>query len=404
MNADQRRLASRHGALIGPFLCVALLLVPACEPSRTAELAPVTGTTRVYVGTYTDGGKSRGIYQLELDYATGRVQSLGLAGEAVNPAFLAIHPGGRYLYAVGERTDAGSKGGGAVNAFAIASQTGKLTQLNQQATGGTGPAHLVVAAAGRYVLVANYGSGSVAALPIEPDGRLKPASALVQHTGSSVNPTRQEGPHAHSVNVDPGNRYAFVADLGLDKVLVYRFDSVKGTLAPITPPAASVAPGAGPRHLAFHPEGRFAYVINEMASTVTAFSVDPTTGVLHPLQTLSTLPPGQSVQPGYSAAEVQVHPSGKFLYGSNRGHDSIAIFSIDSRTGKLHYVANESTRGKSPRHFGIDPAGRFLLAANQHSNTLISFRIDQESGRLEATGQVLDVPSPVCVMFVPAAK
>jgi 6-phosphogluconolactonase len=401
---SSRRLSNRACPRMRLALCAALLLGVACGPARPAELAPATGTTRVYVGTYTDGGKSQGIYQLELDYASGRSRSLGLAGEAVNPAFLAVHPGGRFLYAVGESTDAGPKGGGAVNAFAIAPRTGQLVPLNQQATGGAGPVHLVVDAAGRHVLVANYGSGSVAVLPIGPDGRLESASALVQHAGSNVNPARPQGPHAHSVNLDPDNRYAFVADLGIDKVLVYRFDSRRGTLAPIAPAAATAAPGAGPRHLAVHPRGRFAYVINEMGSTVTALRLDPASGALRPIQTLSTLPPGQSVQPGYGAAEVQVHPSGRFLYASNRGHDSIAVFSVDATTGRLRYVASEPSRGRSPRHFGIDPAGRFLLAANQRSDTVVFFRIDQASGRLEPTGQALDVPAPVCVIFAPAAK
>lgn len=275
-------------AFIRLLLFASLLLGVACEQDRTAQLAPASGTTWVYVGTYTAGGKSQGIYQLELDNLTGALKPLGLAGVAMNPAFLAVHPGGRFLYAV----DIGSKVGGAVNAFAVISQTGKLTPLNQQPSGGTGPVHLVVDATGKYVLVANYGSGSVAALPIEPGGWLKPASALIQHTGSSVNRERQAGPHAHSINLDPANRFAFVADLGLDKVLVYRFDSAQGTLAPNEAPAAAVAPGGGPRHFAFHPQGRNAYVINELDSTVTAFRLDPANGVLQELQSISTLPPG----------------------------------------------------------------------------------------------------------------
>jgi 6-phosphogluconolactonase len=224
----------------------------------------------------------------------------------------------------------------------------------------------------------------------------------VQHTGSSVNPQRQKEPHAHSINLDPANRFAFVADLGLDKVMVYRFDSAKGTLVANDPPGAAVKAGAGPRHFAFHPTGRFAYVINEMHCTVTAFQYDAKHGELKELQTISTLPAGESVQPSYSTAEVQVHPSGQFLYGSNRGHDSIAVFGLDSETGHLTAMAHVPTQGKVPRNFGIDPTGTFLLAANQSSDNVVVFRIDRQTGNLTPTGKVAEVGSPVCVKFVMA--
>jgi 6-phosphogluconolactonase len=246
--------------------------------------------------------------------------------------------------------------------------------------------------------VANYGSGSVAVLRISDDGRLESASAFIQHEGSSINPSRQKAPHAHSINVDSGNRFAFAADLGLDKIMIYRFDPAQGTLAPHQPESVSLKPGAGPRHFAFHPTGRYAYVINELDSTVTAFTCQPERGALNAIQTISTLP--QDFRGENSTAEVQVHPTGKFLYGSNRGHDSIAVFAIDPSSGRLTYVENEPTQGQTPRNFGIDPTGTFLLAANQDSDTVVVFRIDVTSGQLQPAGQTVKVPSPVCVKMM----
>jgi len=321
-----------------------------------------------------------------------------LAGETANPSFLAIHPSGDYLYAVGELGQFGGKRSGAVSAFRIDRPTGKLELLDQQPSRGAGACHLVVDGSGKNVLVANYSGGSIAVLPIPDDGQLDEATAFVQHEGSSVNPRRQKGPHAHSINVAPDNRFAFVADLGLDKVLVYRFDAKNGTLAPNNPAWATVKPGAGPRHFAFHPGGKSAYVINELHSTVTAFAYDARQGVLTERQTLSTLPDG--FDGDSTTAEVQVHPSGKFLYGSNRGHDSIAVFAIDGETGRLTLVEHESTQGQTPRNFGIDPTGTFLLAANQKSHTVVIFRIDRDTGELAPTGHKVDVPSPVCVKLI----
>lgn len=353
----------------------------------------------VYFGTYT-GEKSQGIYVSRLNLESGALTPPSLAGATSSPSFLAVHPNRNFLYAVNEVGKFDGKESGSVSAFAIDRKTGTLTALNQQASVGSGPAHLVVDTAGRNVLVANYGGGSVAVLPIESDGRLKPASAFIQHSGSSVNPQRQNRPHAHSINVDPGNRFAYAADLGLDKVLIYRFDAGKGSLAANDPPFAAVKPGAGPRHFAFHPKGRFAYVINEMSLTVTAFSSDPARGTLTEVQTVSTLPPGETVQTGYSTAEVQVHPSGKFLYGSNRGHNSIVVFAIDEKSGRLTYLENRPTEGNTPRGFGIDPTGAYLLAANQRSDSVVVFRIDQKTGRLTPAGHSVAVGAPVCVKFV----
>ena len=378
---------------------IALLLsaVGLTVPARAEEAPARSGKMRVYVGTYT-GGKSKGIYVVELDPATGALSAPVLAAQTANPSFLAIHPSHRFLYAVGELDNFKGKKGGAVTAFAIDPKTGKLTQLNQQSSRGNGPCHLVVDAKGKNVLVANYGGGSVAALPIDADGKLREASSFIQHKGSSVDRGRQEGPHAHSINLDAANHFAVAADLGLDKVLVYKFDADKGTLTPNAPPSASVPPGSGPRHFAFHPDRRHAYVINEMKSTVTAFDYDADNGVLKPVQTLSTLP--EPVK-GNSTAEVQVHPSGKFVYGSNRGHNSIAIFTVDAKTGRLTAAGHQATGGKTPRNFGIDPTGKWLLAANQDSGTITVFRIDARTGKLEPTEHKAEVGMPVCVKFIP---
>lgn len=366
---------------------------PAADPAKPDKLW-------VYFGTYT-GKKSKGIYRAQLDLATGKLTAPVLAGEAVNPSFLALHPSGRFLYAVGEVAKFKGESAGGVVAFALDPKTGDLTALNQQSSRGGGPCHIVVDAQGKNALVANYGGGSVAALPIGADGKLAPATAFIQHEGSGVNKQRQEKPHAHSINLDAANRFAFAADLGLDKVLVYRFDPAKGTLTPHAPPAAPVPAGSGPRHFAFHPSGHFAYVINEMLCTVTGFVYDAGKGTLKELQTITTLP--HEVKAGYSTAEVVVHPSGKFLYGSNRGHDSIAIFTIDPACGLLTAVGHEPTRGKTPRNFNVDPTGTYLLAANQNSDTVTVFRIDPATGKLGFVSQT-EVPAPVCVKFLAAPK
>ena len=360
------------------------------------------GGTLVYFGTYT-GEKSKGVYVSRLDMASGALSAPELAGETPSPSYLAIHPTRNFLYAANEvRTFAG-KETGSVSAFAIDRTTGKLTALNQESSVGRGPVYLVVDKTGRNVVVSNYGGGSIAVLPLGTDGTLKPASAFIQHTGSSVNPERQRAPRAHSINLDPGNRFAYAADLGLDKVLIYRFDADKGSLTPNDPPFVTVKPGAGPRHFAFHPSGRFAYVINEIDVTLTAFTRDPERGALTAIQTVSTLPAGQDVMPGFSTADVQVHPSGKFLYGSNRGHDSMVVFAIDQNSGRLTYVENEPVLGSTPRGFGIDPTGTYLLAAHQRSDSVAVFRIDQQTGGLTPTGHKIELGSPACVKFVERA-
>jgi 6-phosphogluconolactonase len=380
------------------FLFGIFLLVAALVTECRAANARGPEKMRVYVGTYTMGA-SKGIYRFDFDVASGTLSSRALAVRAANPSFLAIHPNHRFLYAVNEVGQSGGKKSGAVSAYAIDPKTGDLALLNQQPSGGAGPCHLVVDQQGKHVLVANYGGGSACVLPIQGDGRLGEATAFVQHKGSSVDPGRQEAPHAHSINLDAANRFAFVADLGLDKVFVYHFDSAAGALTPNEPPFAAVAAGAGPRHFAFHPRGRYAYAINELNSTVTAMEYDAVHGILQPVQAISTLPKefaGKSW-----TAEVQVHPSGRFLYGSNRGHDSIAIFAIDPQTGKLRPVGHQSQQIKTPRNFSIDPTGKYLLVANQDSNSIVVFRIDSESGELAPAGGPVEVPMPVCVKMVP---
>jgi 6-phosphogluconolactonase len=270
--------------------------------------------------------------------------------------------------------------------------------INQQSSKGGAPCHIIVDSAGKNVLIANYSGGNVAVLPIEEDGSLGEANS-VQHEGSGPNPRRQEGPHAHSINLDAAERFAVAADLGIDKYLVYRYDPESHRLTPNDPPATSVHPGAGPRHFDFHPDNRLAFGINELDSTVSVFRFDPEAGTLMETQTVSTLPPDTAVS--NSTADIHVHPSGRFVYGSNRGHHSIAIFQIDEEAATIAPVGHQATGGSTPRNFAIDPSGRFLLAANQASGTIVVFRIDEETGTLEQTESQAEVPSPVCLKFVP---
>ena len=334
----------------------------------------VAATTFVYVGTYT-GPKSKGIYLYQMDEKTGALTALGAAGETRNPAFLDINPQHKFLFAVNEISRFENKPAGAVTSFSINPATGMLTQLSQPGSSiGRGPCHIIVDSAGKNVLVANYGGGSVTVLPVQPDGHLGDSTAFIQHHGTSINPQRQEGPHAHCMALDEANRFAFACDLGLDEVLVYRFDSKHGTLTPNDPPFASVRPGSGPRHIALSADGSQAYVINELNSTITCFACDTNRGVLTEKQTVSTIP--GDFKGENNPAEIVVHPSGAFLYGSNRGHNSIAIFAIDPTNGALKNIGYEPTRGKTPRNFAIDPSGKYLLAANQDSNDIAIFRID----------------------------
>jgi len=389
MKSTQHVFRTMASALVFMFLMVS-----------AGSAAPIKHTYLVYVGTYTEeGSRSKGIYAYRFDPATSEITSVGLAAKTINPSFLAVHPNHRFLYAVNEVGNYKDQKSGAVSAFAIDHATGKLTLLNQVTSRGADPCYITVDKTGKYVLVANYSGGSVAVFPVLEDGRLGEASAFVQHTGHGRDPERQEAPHAHSIDVSADNRFAIVDDLGLDQTLVYRLDRAKGSLTPNKPPFAKADPGAGPRHFAFRPDGKFAYVINEMASTVSAFAFDGKAGVLRPLQTISTIPKGFAAH--NDDAEIEVHPSGKFLFASNRGHDSIAVFGIDSNKGTLSLVEYAPTKGKTPRSFEIDPTGSLLFAENEKSDNIVVFRIDQKTGHLTPTDQVLEVVEPVCVKFVP---
>ena len=351
----------------------------------------------LYVGTYTEKD-SKGIDAYRFDAASTKLTPLGLAAETTNPSFLAIDPSGRFLYAVNEVQNYKGASSGAVSSFGIDQQNAKLSPLNEVPSRGADPCYITFDKTGKFALIANYTGGSVAVFPVRPNGDIGESSAFVQHTGSSINKERQAGPHAHWIETTPDNRFAIAVDLGLDKLLVYRFDATKGSLTPNDPPYASLDPGAGPRHLAFHPNGKLAYVVNELQSTITAFTYDPSRGTLQKLNTISTLP--KNFTGVNDTAEIHVHPSGKFLYASNRGHDSIALFSIDGRTGALTLVDHFPTQGKTPRDFDIDPTGKFLFVANQGTNNIVVFRIDLNNGKLTPTGQILQVPSPVCLKFV----
>jgi len=353
-----------------------------------------------FIGTYTSKTDSKGIYSFHFDVATGRLTAMVLAATTPDPSFLTVAGNEKYFYAVNELSEFDEKKSGAVTSYSLDRKSGKLTQMNQVPSGGADPCYISFDQNGKYLLVANYTGGSVSVFPVASDGRIGAASAFVQHTGSGPNKERQEGPHAHYIAASADNRFVFVVDLGLDEVLVYRFDPAEGSLTPNDPPFAKLAPGAGPRHLAFHPNGKFAYVLNEVNSTVTAFTYDSKNGSFSTLQTLSTIPKDFTAH--NDTAEIVVHPSGKFLYASNRGRDSIAEFAIDPAKGTLTLAGDFSTQGKTPRNFALDPTGKFLLVANQESNNIVVFRIDQSTGALTATGQVAQVPAPVDIVFVPA--
>ena len=358
--------------------------------------------TLVYVGTYTEKlffveGKGRGISVFALAAETGELTPLSVGPDAVSPALLALAPGGRYLYAVNECDRIDGHPGGAVSAFAIDPETGALAFLNRQHSRGHFPAFVAVDATGRLVVVGNHEDGTIACFPVLPNGSLDEASDFIQHVGSSVHPQHQRGPHVHSVNFDPTNRYLVACDKGADRIVVYRIDLANGKLLPTDQPPTVAAPGSGPRHLAFHPSGHYAFVINELSSTLSAFAFDPDSGALRETHALPTLPADYS---GLNmTADVHVHPNGRFVYGSNRGHDSLAIFAFDEATERLSALGHVATGGAFPRAFNLDPTGRLLLAANQNSDTIVAFSVDPDTGGLAPTGAVTRTPTPVCIRF-----
>ena len=349
----------------------------------------------MYVGTYS-GPNSKGIYVYRFQPATGEATKIGLAGEAKNPSFLAISPNNEFLYSVDEE-----ESGGAVSSFRIDRKTGKLTRLNTVSSKGLGPCALTVDATGKLLFVANYGNGIDTLIPIKADGSLAEPSGVDAHKGTGPNKERQEGPHAHSTNFAPGNRFALSADLGLDKVFVYRVDPSKGTLTPNSPAFGTVPPGSGPRHVAFHPNGKFVYVVNELNSTVTAFAWNGDAGTMKQLGTVSAL--SKDFKGETDGAEIHVHPNGKFVYSSNRSQaNNIALFHVDQAKGTLTFEGNTPSGGKFPRYFGIDPSGTWLIAANEGSDNIVLFHLDPATGKLTASGKTISLSKPVCVQFVAA--
>lgn len=355
-----------------------------------------SGDYLVYVGTYTRNG-SKGIYAYKFNTKTGKLAALDLAAETPSPSFVTIHPNGKNLYSVSEAVPGQKEG--TVSSFTIDKASGKLTKLNTVSSRGTSPCHLVADKTGKTLVVVNYGNGVTTAYGIKEDGSLTEATSTIQHKGASVNPRRQQGPHAHSVNLSADNRYAVVADLGLDEILVYKLDAAANKIEPNDPPSVRLHPGGGPRHFAFHPSGKYAYSNHEMGSYVSVMDWDAARGSFNVVEALPTLP--SDFTGVNNTAHTDVHPSGRFVYVSNRGHDSIAVFSVDKKNGTLQRVDITPTQGKTPRNFGIDPTGQYLIAANQDSNNLVVFRIDQKTGRLTPTGQTLENGAPVCVKFLP---
>lgn len=354
----------------------------------------------MFVGTYTRTGASEGIYVFRMDNESGGMTQVHVEGGISNPSFLAIHPNQKYLYAVAEVSESSGVPGGALIAYEIDPSTGSLKRINQQSTGGPGPCHVSIDATGKYAIVANYGGGSVCMLPVNEDGSLEQSSHFIQHYGGTkVNPLRQDKAHAHSANISPDNRFVIINDLGLDQLRVYEMDLENGKLKFVEDSSPMTAPGAGPRHFDFHPNGKYAYAINELGCTVTAYNYDAATAKLTEINTLSTLPEGYDGE--NTTADVHVSPDGRFVYGSNRGHNTLAIFSIDESDGSIESVGDQSTGGKTPRNFAIHPEGKFLYAANQDSDSIIQFAVNPGTGELSPVGREIRCPMPVCLKFLP---
>lgn len=361
------------------------------------SMAPLFGAeVPLYIGTYTNQG-SQGIYVARFNPETGALSAPELAGEAQNPTFLALHPSGKYLYAANEVANYKGERAGMVTAFAIDPKTAKLTFVNQVSSHGAGPCHVALDRKGEALLVANYGGGSVAAFTIAGDGRVRESTSFHQHFGKGADPKRQERAHAHSINASPGNRFAVAADLGTDSIYLYRLDAHRGMITPHTPESVKTAAGAGPRHFAFHPDGKHGYAVNELDNTVTSYEWDEQTGTLTPKGSVRTLP--ESFKETSYTAEILVHPSGKYVYASNRGHDSIAVFSLENPVAPKP-VQHMSTGGVQPRNFTLDKTGKWLLAANQRTGNIAVFSVDAASGKLTDTGKRIEVSAPVCLRLL----
>ncbi len=354
----------------------------------------------MFVGMYTSN-EANGVHVFGVDKDMTSFQLLSV-GEAKNPSYLAVHPNHNFVYAVNEVGDYKGQKGGGLSSFSLDPTTGALAPLNHQFTKGGAPCYVSVDKNGRWALVANYSGGNVTSFAIGEDGTLSEPTSMVQHEGSSVNPRRQKQPHAHCIFISPNNKFAYVCDLGIDKVMIYKINQQNGALTPNDPPFATLRPGAGPRHINFSPINKTAFVINELDSTITAFHYDQTTGALAPRDTVSTLPAGYDGS--NTCADIHVSQDGRFVYGSNRGHDSIVVFAFDEANGKFTLVQHQSTIGKTPRNFVIHPSGKFLLAANQNSNSVVVFSLDSNQGRLKPTGATVDVHKPVCLKFIPIQR
>jgi len=353
----------------------------------------------IFVGTYTPkDGASRGIYAVRLDPATGAFGAPTVAAETPNPTFLAWHPGGRVLYALGEGPGPDGKTSPGAVAFAADAGTGALTRLAAAGAGGGGVTHLATDATAGLLALVSYTGGQVAAFKLAPDGTLGARTSFLAHQGAlGPNPARQDKPHPHSVTFSPDNRFAYVCDLGLDRIRIYGVDPAAGTLTPAGEAAA--APGAGPRHSKLSPDGRFLYVINELDATLATYAREPATGALTLRQSVATLP--EDFRGENLCAEVRLHPNGRFVYGSNRGHDSLVVFARDPESGTLTFVQRVPCGGRHPRNFALSPDGAWLVCANRDSNNVASFRVDPATGRLTPSGQAATVPQAVCVLFAP---
>ncbi|MCY9663103.1 lactonase family protein [Paenibacillus chondroitinus] len=346
-----------------------------------------------YIGTQTDGSSSEGIYVYRMNPLTGELEYSSTAAAGINPTYLAIHPLKQYLYAANT-----IEGEGLISSFAIDSLTGRLTFMNSQPSGGSKPVHVLVDGKGTFVLAGNFGDGSVSVLPIQADGSLGAMTDFIRHSGSSVHPTRQQGPRVHSVTLDPAGRYAVAAEYGADQLRVYRLDAERGKLLPAAVPSISVAAGSGPRHAVFHPNERWAYVINELGNTLMSYDYNPVQGIFHLRDTHATLPEGFA-EPSF-CADVHVHPDGTYVYGSNRGHNSIVIYAVEPETGRLQLVGHEPTLGRAPRSFIIDPTGQYLYAAHQDTDNVVAFSLDRQTGRFRPMGHSIKVPMPVCIKMI----
>ena len=389
-------------AIVGCGVLYSLAALSAVVPAAAQSGKASAGKLRVYIGGYTKG-KTKGIFIYNMNPSTGFLTPQGVGPDVESPSYLALSPNHRYLYAVNEVDTFEGKPGGGVSSYKIDPSTGALTLINAQNSGGTGPCHISTDSAATHILVANYGSGSVEVLPVDgADGSLGMPSCLIQHSGSSVDASRQEGPHAHCSIFDPNDKFAMVCDLGLDKIVAYKYDKTAGTIDSTGVSPGVVAPGSGPRHFVFSKDGKHGYCVTEMKSTVTAFHYDPSSGALKEFQTISALPAG--FNGNSSGAEIALSPDGKFVYSSNRGADNLAIFAVSPRDHTLSLVGHQSTGGKVPRCFGIDPSGNYIIAANQESNTLVVFKRNIKTGTLTPTGQTLECPAPVCVVYLKQSK